>query len=183
MCDVCNHVMRSTSKSPLKWEGGKLSQNKLLNEHYLHSPCINSNSLLTTVFKNFQWARRNLGYWPTTYMILEAMMALLSLPFFCSHSPSKSLITVTRNLFSSSSCIAPEILPIAQHSWNGAGTHLLNTLPVITISSHVVPSTVLIWNEKPSSSISDIPTTAAVSKISNKWLQPLTGDNFKFVKT
>jgi len=29
---------------------------------------MNSNSLLTTVFKNFQWARKNLGYWPTTYL-------------------------------------------------------------------------------------------------------------------
>jgi hypothetical protein len=30
--------------------------------------CMNSNSLLTTVLRNFQWARRNLGYWPTTYL-------------------------------------------------------------------------------------------------------------------
>lgn len=56
----------------------------------VYIPCINSNSLLTTVFKNFQWARRNLGYWPTTYMMFDAMIALLSLPRFCSQSPSKS---------------------------------------------------------------------------------------------
>merc|ERR1719211_498893 len=77
---------------------------------------MNSNSLFTTVFRNLQWALRNLGYWPTMYMMLEAMMALLSFPFFCSHSPSKSLITVTRNLFSSSSCIDPEMDPMAQHN-------------------------------------------------------------------
>jgi len=84
--------------------------------HNINLPCINSNNLLTTVFRNFQCARRNLGYCPTTYMILDAIMALLSFPFFCSQRPSKSLITVTRNLFSSSSCIAPDILPMAQQS-------------------------------------------------------------------
>ena len=30
--------------------------------------CMNSNSLLTTVFRNFQWLRRKRGYWPTTYL-------------------------------------------------------------------------------------------------------------------
>ena len=55
-----------------------------------HRPCMNSNSLLTTVFKKRQWARRKRGYWPTTYMMLDAMIALLSLPRFCSHSPSSS---------------------------------------------------------------------------------------------
>lgn len=30
--------------------------------------CMNSNSLLTTVFKNFQWLRRKRGYCPTTYL-------------------------------------------------------------------------------------------------------------------
>ncbi len=59
---------------------------------------------------------RNLGYCPTMYMMLEAMMALLSFPLFCSHSPSSSLITVTRNLFSSSSCMAPLMEPMAQQS-------------------------------------------------------------------
>ena len=29
---------------------------------------MNSNSLFTTVFKNFQWLRRKRGYWPTTYL-------------------------------------------------------------------------------------------------------------------
>ena len=52
--------------------------------------CMNSNSLFTTVLRNLQWARRKRGYWPTMYIMLEAMMALLSLPFFCSQSPSKS---------------------------------------------------------------------------------------------
>ena len=33
---------------------------------------------------------RNLGYWPTMYMMFDAMIALLSFPFFCSHNPSKS---------------------------------------------------------------------------------------------
>jgi hypothetical protein len=29
---------------------------------------MNSNSLLTTVFRNFQCALKNRGYWPTTYL-------------------------------------------------------------------------------------------------------------------
>lgn len=40
--------------------------------------CMNSNSLFTTVFKNRQWAFRNRGYCPTTYMMLLAMTALFS---------------------------------------------------------------------------------------------------------
>ena len=59
---------------------------------------------------------RNLGYWPTMYMIFEAMIALLSLPLFCSHRPSSSLITVTKKRFSSSSCMAPLMEPMAQHN-------------------------------------------------------------------
>jgi len=55
-----------------------------------HRPCMNSNSLLTTVFKKRQWARKKRGYWPTTYMMFDAMIALLSLPRFCSHSPNSS---------------------------------------------------------------------------------------------
>ena len=56
----------------------------------LYEPCMNSKSLLTTVFRNLQWARKKRGYWPTTYIMLDAMIALLSLPRFCSHRPSKS---------------------------------------------------------------------------------------------
>lgn len=56
----------------------------------LLSPCMNSKSLLTTVLRNFQWALRKRGYWPTIYMMLEAMIALLSFPLFCSHKPSRS---------------------------------------------------------------------------------------------
>jgi hypothetical protein len=41
---------------------------------------------------------------------------LLSLPRFISQRPRRSLMTVTRNRFSASSLIAPEIEPIAQHS-------------------------------------------------------------------
>ena len=102
-----SHNMRDQISHPYKTS--KISYN-------MHSPCINSNNLLTTVFRNFQCARRNLGYCPTTYMMLDAIIALLSLPFFCSQRPSKSLITVTRNLFSSSSCMAPDMLPMAQQS-------------------------------------------------------------------
>ena len=78
--------------------------------------CINSNSLFTTVFKNFQCNLRNLGYWPTTYMMLLAMTALWSFPRMISHKFNKSRIAVTKNLFSWSSCMDPEILPIAQHN-------------------------------------------------------------------
>ncbi len=34
--------------------------------------CMNSKSLLTTVFRNFQWLRRKRGYWPTTYLRRDA---------------------------------------------------------------------------------------------------------------
>ena len=37
--------------------------------------CMNSKSLLTTVFRNFQCARRNRGYCPTTYMMFDAIIA------------------------------------------------------------------------------------------------------------
>jgi hypothetical protein len=37
--------------------------------------CMNSKSLFTTVFRNFQWARRKRGYCPTTYMMLLAITA------------------------------------------------------------------------------------------------------------
>ena len=36
---------------------------------------MNSNSLFTTVLRNLQWALRNLGYCPTMYMMLDAMIA------------------------------------------------------------------------------------------------------------
>lgn len=94
--------------------------------------CMNSNSLLTTVLRNFQCALRNRGYCPTMYMMSDAHTALLSFPRFISVSPRRSLMTVTRNRFSVSSSghissariepftynslMAPEIEPIAQHS-------------------------------------------------------------------
>ena len=65
--------------------------------------CMNSNSLLTTVLRNFQCALRKRGYCPTIYMISEATTALLSFPRLISQSPRRSLITVTRNRFSCSS--------------------------------------------------------------------------------
>mmetsp|Transcript_38102 Transcript_38102/g.44363 ORF Transcript_38102/g.44363 Transcript_38102/m.44363 type:complete len:206 (+) Transcript_38102:1991-2608(+) len=77
---------------------------------------MNSKSLFTTVFKNFQCALRKRGYWPTTYIMFEATTALLSFPLLCSQRPNKSLITVTKNRFSSSSDMAPDIEPIAQHN-------------------------------------------------------------------
>ena len=49
-----------------------------------------------------------------TYMMLEAMTALLSLPRVISHRFSRSLMTVTRNLFSCSSSIEPLMDPMAQ---------------------------------------------------------------------
>lgn len=78
--------------------------------------CMNSNSLLTTVFKNFQWALRNLGYWPTTYIIFEAMTALFPFPLVVSQRSSRFLITFTRNADSKSSFMEPDMDPIAQHN-------------------------------------------------------------------
>jgi len=83
---------------------------------------MNSNSLRITVFKKFQFARRNLGYWPTTYMIFDATTALFSLPFFYSHrfrsvycnNYCATLIVWITNCFSSTSGKHPDIEPIAQ---------------------------------------------------------------------
>mmetsp|Transcript_9005 Transcript_9005/g.22202 ORF Transcript_9005/g.22202 Transcript_9005/m.22202 type:complete len:251 (+) Transcript_9005:1928-2680(+) len=78
--------------------------------------CMNSKSLFTTVLRNFQCCLKKRGYWPTTYMMLEAMTALLSFPLVISHRLRRSLITVTKNLFSCSSAMVSEIEPMAQHS-------------------------------------------------------------------
>mmetsp|Transcript_53360 Transcript_53360/g.115845 ORF Transcript_53360/g.115845 Transcript_53360/m.115845 type:complete len:224 (-) Transcript_53360:86-757(-) len=80
------------------------------------SSCMNSNSFLTTVLRNFQCAFRKRGYCPTTYMMFEAITALLSLPRVNSHKPSSSLMTVTKKCFSSSTFMAPEMEPMAQQS-------------------------------------------------------------------
>lgn len=48
------------------------------------------------------------------YIMLEATTALLSLPLFISVRPKRSLMTVTRNRFSVSSFMAPEMEPMAQ---------------------------------------------------------------------
>mmetsp|Transcript_69698 Transcript_69698/g.196604 ORF Transcript_69698/g.196604 Transcript_69698/m.196604 type:complete len:212 (-) Transcript_69698:279-914(-) len=95
-------IFRNVSTA-ISWTPGKFS-------------CMNSNSLKMTVFRNFQWARRKRGYWPTTYMMLLATMALFSLPRFISHRLSRSLIACTRKRFSSRSCMAPLMDPMAQHS-------------------------------------------------------------------
>ena len=46
---------------------------------------MNSNNFLTTVLRNVQLFLKKVGYWPTTYMMHEAMTALFSLPFLFSH--------------------------------------------------------------------------------------------------
>lgn len=46
---------------------------------------INSNNFFTTVFKNVQLFLKNVGYWPTTYIMQDAMTALFYLPFLFSH--------------------------------------------------------------------------------------------------
>lgn len=50
------------------------------------------------------------------HMMSEAMTALLSLPRVSSQRLSRSRMTVTRNLFSCSSTMLPEMLPMAQQS-------------------------------------------------------------------
>ena len=74
---------------------------------------MNSNSLRMTVLRKFQFSDRNRGYYMTTYMMLEATTALLSFPFRDSVRARRSLITRTRNFFSYSCGIDPEIDPIA----------------------------------------------------------------------
>lgn len=69
---------------------------------------------MITVFKKFQFVLKNLGYYPTTYIILAATTALFSFPFFISHKDNKFLIVWIRNYFSSDSGRQPEMEPIAQ---------------------------------------------------------------------
>lgn len=45
---------------------------------------MNSNSFLTTVLRKVQLFLRKVGYWPTTYMMQEAITALFSFPFLFS---------------------------------------------------------------------------------------------------
>lgn len=85
---ILNHAISQTKCFPLSLKHIAIHTSDPVG----NSPCMNSKSLLTTVFKNFQCARRNRGYWPTTYMMFEAMIALLSLPRFCSHNPSRSCL-------------------------------------------------------------------------------------------
>lgn len=75
---------------------------------------MNSNNFLTTVFRKFQLVLRNLGYYPTTYMILDATTALFSLPFFYSHRVNRFLMVWIKNCFSSCSGRHPDIAPMAQ---------------------------------------------------------------------
>mmetsp|Transcript_18783 Transcript_18783/g.59889 ORF Transcript_18783/g.59889 Transcript_18783/m.59889 type:complete len:267 (-) Transcript_18783:1448-2248(-) len=78
--------------------------------------CMNSNSLFTTVLRNFQCAIRKRGYCPTMYMMLDAMTALLFLPLVTSHMRSRSRMKVTKKRFSSSSVMVPLMEPTDQHS-------------------------------------------------------------------
>jgi len=66
-----------------------------------------------TVFRKFQFCERKLGYYITTYIMFDATTALLSFPFSDSVNASRSLITLTRNFFSYSEGMDPEIEPIA----------------------------------------------------------------------
>ena len=50
-----------------------------------------------TVFRKAQWLMRKLGNWPTTYMMSEAMKALVFLVVLFSQRLSNSLITVHKN--------------------------------------------------------------------------------------
>jgi hypothetical protein len=43
---------------------------------------MNSNNLLTTVFKNFQWALKNRGYCPTTYLPTKPTITKLKIRNF-----------------------------------------------------------------------------------------------------
>lgn len=61
---------------------------------------INSNNFFTTVFKKVQLFLKNVGYWPTTYIIQDAITALFYLPFLFSHKWSKVLKDVIKKFFS-----------------------------------------------------------------------------------
>jgi hypothetical protein len=75
---------------------------------------------------------------PSTHMMLAAMIALWSLPRVNSHRLSRSRITVTRNLFSRSSVIEPEIDPMAQH-------RLLSVLQLYSLPDSCSASFSSIW--------------------------------------
>lgn len=75
---------------------------------------MNSKSFLITVLWNIQFANKNLGYYPTTYMIFVATTALFYLPFFASHRFKRILTTNIKNFFSFSRSEIPDKDPIAQ---------------------------------------------------------------------
>ena len=55
--------------------------------------------------------RRKEGYWPTTYMMQEAITALFSFPFLCSQSCSSVRRVLMKNDRSSRSWMLPQSDP------------------------------------------------------------------------
>jgi len=97
---------KQTNKHTTQQNTTHISQHRHTHTHtYAHThtisfipgcgSCMNSNSLLATVLRNFQCNRRKRGYCPTTNIMFVAITALWSLPIFISHNPSRLRITVT----------------------------------------------------------------------------------------
>lgn len=72
---------KNTAEEEITWTPGCVS-------------CMNSNNLLTTVFKNFQWALRNLGYCPTTYLQKENKHENNAPKHFTSPSPANTTFNI-----------------------------------------------------------------------------------------
>lgn len=77
---------------------------------------INSNNFFMTVFRKVQLFLRKVGYWPTTYMIQEAITALFSFPFLDSHNCSKILRALMKKWRSYLSWILPHNEPMIHES-------------------------------------------------------------------
>jgi hypothetical protein len=76
-----------------------------------NSSFMNSNNFLTTVFRKVQLFLKKVGYWPTTYMMQEAMTALFYFPFLMSHNCSKVLSVLMKNTLYYFSWILPQSEP------------------------------------------------------------------------
>lgn len=67
-----------------------------------------------TVLRKFQLTFKKVGYWPTTYIIQDAMTALFSFPFLLSHNCSKFRRVVMKKDLSSFYGMVPQSDPTVQ---------------------------------------------------------------------
>ena len=81
--------------------------------------CMNSKSLLTTVLRNFQCARRKRGYWPTTYLHSSLQVPPLLRPERTRDIGADSCVGNARPLFAAAALARAQRGPSAQAKAKG----------------------------------------------------------------